>query len=267
MVPYYVFEHPIQPEFPACMRTQVHRMVRLANSRAAEVMAGLKSVLQSHDSARVAARVRRHSGALAHPSQGGRSVTVLASSDIAGVRPCTLAACARSSNSCVLGAWLLSATPEGVGHTMQVQWQGRQRLWMQALSGMACQKAAVKGMTKRKTAMRWTPQRVWIWEGMVLSFKVTYARIIKVNNADFHVLWATWWCLIVEGKCPHMGGLVGLVTCRAGATPLRQPQQTAVAGTAAAGKARVTAVGLQALSKRDLLSTAGITGGKACTCQ
>ena len=71
----------------SCMRAQVHRMVRLANSRAGEVMAGLKSALQAHDTARVAARVRRNSGALAQSSQGGRSVTVLASSDIAGAQP------------------------------------------------------------------------------------------------------------------------------------------------------------------------------------
>ena len=76
------------------MWAQVHRVVRLANSRAEEVMAGLKAALQAHDSARVAARVRRHSGAPMQLSQGGRSVTVLASSDIAGVQPCTLDACA-----------------------------------------------------------------------------------------------------------------------------------------------------------------------------
>ena len=62
-------------------------MVRLANSRAGEVMAGLKAALQRGDSARMAARVRRHSGAQAQPSSSGRYVTVLASSDIPGAYP------------------------------------------------------------------------------------------------------------------------------------------------------------------------------------
>ena len=71
-----------------CMCAQVHRMVRLAGTQAAQVLAGLKAALQAHDAARVAARVRRHAPAHAQQppasSIAGRSITVLAGADIAG---------------------------------------------------------------------------------------------------------------------------------------------------------------------------------------
>ncbi|CAL8462171.1 g1702 [Coccomyxa elongata] len=63
---------------------QVHRMVRLASSRAGEVMEGLKAALQRHDTSRVAARVRRHTHVAAQPSVPGRSVAVLPSGAVAG---------------------------------------------------------------------------------------------------------------------------------------------------------------------------------------
>ncbi|EIE24265.1 exoribonuclease PH component of the exosome [Coccomyxa subellipsoidea C-169] len=68
--------------------TQVHRVVRLANSRAGQVMDGLKAALQRHDTSRVAARVRRHTRAAQEPGAPGRSVTVLASGAITGDSLC-----------------------------------------------------------------------------------------------------------------------------------------------------------------------------------
>ena len=60
-------------------------MVRLANSRAGQVMEDLKLALQRHDTSRVAARVRRHSRAAAQSGIAGRSVTVLPSGAVTGV--------------------------------------------------------------------------------------------------------------------------------------------------------------------------------------
>lgn len=63
---------------------QVHRIMRLANSRAGELMADLKTALNSHDTSRVASRVRRQSGVSSLPGSSSRAVTVLQSEDISG---------------------------------------------------------------------------------------------------------------------------------------------------------------------------------------
>lgn len=63
-------------------------MVRLANSRAPEVIEGLKAALERHATSRVAARVKRHSQVAAQSGAPGRSVTVLPSAAIIGEKQC-----------------------------------------------------------------------------------------------------------------------------------------------------------------------------------
>ncbi len=58
--------------------------MRLANSRAGELMTGLKAALKGHDSSRVIARIRRRTAESTPPQASGRAVTVLESEDLAG---------------------------------------------------------------------------------------------------------------------------------------------------------------------------------------